>query len=107
MDKVLAAVTLAVCAVLIARLLMGETRRWRFDAAVQRAWHATTRWVVPAWQSTKRRALWAWRWPSARRNAAREAEEAIRRAARGAGTWDGKVYRPDAFHKKPPRDKMH
>ena len=107
MNQVLAAITLAVCAVLIARLLMGETRRWRFDAAVQRAWHATTRRAVRAWNTTKRHTLWAWRWPGARRAAAREAEEAIRRAARSAGEWDGKVYRPDAFHKKPPHDKMH
>ena len=96
MNEVLAGITLAICAVLIARLLMGETRRWRFDAAVQRAWAVTRSGV-----------LRAWRWPAARRAAAREAEEAIRRAARVSGEWDGKVYRPDAFHKKPPHDKMH
>ena len=96
MDKVLAGLTLAFCAVLIARLLMGETRRWRFDAAVRRAWNGT-----------RRRVVFAWRWPGARRTAAREAEEAIRRAARMSGQGDGKVFRPDAFHKKPPRDKMH
>ena len=96
MDKLLAGLTLAACVVLFARLLMGETRRWRFDAMARRTWG-----------TIRRRFLWAWRWPGKRRAAAREAEEAIRRASRASGQWDGKVYRPDAFHKKPPHDKMH
>jgi hypothetical protein len=96
MDKLLAGLVLAVCAVMLARLVMGESRRWKFDAALRQAWG-----------TTRRRVVWAWRWPSVRRNAAREAEEAIRRAARVSGERDGKVFRPDAFQKKPPRDKMH
>jgi hypothetical protein len=94
-DKILPGLTIAVCVVLLARLLMGETRRWRFDALMRR-------WFFAA----QRRVLLLWNWRSSRKQAAKVAEEAIRRA-RASGEWDGKVYRPDVFHKKPPKDKLH
>ena len=95
MDKILPGLTLAVCMVLLVRMMLSAPRRYRFDAAMQRLW-----WAL------RHRALLVWNWRSSRQAAAKAAEEAIRRA-RGGGTWDGKVYRPDAFHKKPPKDKMH
>ena len=95
MDKILAALTLAACAVLLARLLMGETRRWRFDAAARRAWFAT-----------QRRFMRVWNWRTSRRAAARAAEDAIRRARqKDGGEWDGNVYKPKSFRKPP--NKLH
>ena len=95
MEKVLAALTLAACAVLLARLLMGETRRWRFDAAVRRAWLAT-----------QCRFLLMWNWRASKRAAALAAEDAIRRARQKAGgEWDGNVYKPKSFRKPP--NKLH
>jgi len=95
MDKILAALTLAACAVLLARLLMGETRRWRFDAAVRRGWFATQRrfWLM-------------WHWRASKRAAARAAEDAIRRARqKDGGEWEGNVYKPKSFRKPP--NKLH
>jgi hypothetical protein len=95
MDKILAALTLAACAVLLARLLVGETRRWRFDAVVRRSWFAT-----------QRRFLLMWHWRSAKRAAAKAAEDAIRRARqKDGGEWEGNVYKPKAFRKPP--NKLH
>ena len=95
MEKIIAALTLAACAVLLARLLMGETRRWRFDAAVRRGWFAT-----------RRRFLLMWHWRASRRAAARAADDAIRRARqKDGGEWDGNVYKPKSFRKPP--NKLH
>ncbi|MBC7733001.1 MAG: hypothetical protein H7306_14070 [Bacteriovorax sp.] len=94
---------------LLIRLLIGERRRWRFDAAMWRAVRAVQR----LWRSTRR-------WYERRRagtNAAKVTKEVIRRArdgsrdgsdsqARAKGEWDGNVYRPKSF-RKPPRDKQH
>jgi hypothetical protein len=99
-ERVFAAIVLAVCAVLMARLLIGERRRWRFDAAMRRAWH-TLRGRADAlrqWRATRRDAASA-------EAATKAANDAIARA-RGRGDWDGNVYRPKSF-RKPPRDKMH
>ena len=100
-ERVLAAVVLAACAVLLVRLLLNERRRYRFDTAMRRSWARLSRTAVSVW-----------RWPAAirqRRASERQAEEAandaIRRAS-GRGEWDGNVYRPKSF-RKPPRDKMH
>jgi len=41
-----------------------------------------------------------------RREAARVADEAIERARKHRGEWEGNVYKPESF-RKPPRDKMH
>lgn len=90
-DRVLAALALATCAVLLVRLVIGERRRARVDAALRRAWRA----VRDIAGSARRR-----------REAARVAEEAIKRARSRRGEWDGNVYKPKSF-RKPPRDKMH
>ena len=84
-EKTLAAITIALCVVLLARMVLGERRRHRFDAVLRRAFYAVRRVILKAW-----------RWPSRRREAARAADEAIRRARR-----DGNVYKADSF--RPPR----
>ena len=93
-ERVLAAIGLAVCALLLVRLLIGPRRRARMDAR-----------LTLTWQSMRHRAHTLRRWRSTRREAARVANEAIRRA-RGRGEWDGNVYTPKDL-RKPPRDKMH
>jgi hypothetical protein len=95
MDKWLAALTVAACAVLMARLLLGEARRQRFDGAVQRGWFGV-----------KRRLFLLWHWRAARRAARKEADDAIRRASRtDGGEWEGNVYKPKSFRKPP--NKLH
>jgi hypothetical protein len=103
-ERVFAATVLAVCALLLLRLLIGERRRRRLDAAAYRV-VARLRRIGSSWR----------RWRRHRRDAqhaARMADEAIRRA-RDRGDWDGNVYTPKSFRKpprddsKPPRDKMH
>ena len=101
-EKMFAALALAVCAVLLLRLLIGERRRYRFDAAARRVWVALRRFGL--W--LRRSGAWLYHWRSSRRNAAQAAEEAIRRARGADGSWDGNVYKPKSF-RKPPRDKMH
>jgi hypothetical protein len=96
-ERVFAAIALAVCAVLLVRLVIGERRRWRFDAFVRRMA-----------QGVRRFGLSVWHWRDARRaaeSARLAADEAIKRA-RDRGEWDGNVYTPKSF-RKPPRDKMH
>ena len=96
-EPVLAGLVLAVCAVLGVRLLIGARRRQRFDAALRRGL-LRLRHTAGAWR----------RWRSARRDAeqaARVADEAIRRARRRSER-EGNVYTPKEF-RKPPRDKMH
>ena len=90
-DRILAAIIVAMCAVLLVRLLIGARRRARFDAALRRAWRAVRGVAVSARH---------------RREAARVADEAIARARQRGGEWDGNVYKPKSF-RKPPRDKMH
>ena len=90
-EKVFAGIVLAVCGFLMLRLLLGERRRYRFDAALRR-------FAI----SCRIRALRMWHWRSAHRQAKRDAEEAIRRAREGE--WDGNVYKPKSF--KRPR-KLH
>ena len=100
-ERVLAAVVLATCAVLLVRLLLNERRRYRFDMAMRRLWARLSRTTVSVWRTPgeiKRRR-------AAERQAEEAANEAIRRAS-GRGEWDGNVYRPKSF-RKPPRDKMH
>ena len=97
-ERVFAALAIAVCAVLLLRLVIGEKRRWRLDSAFWRHW-----------RTLRRSVRTARRWPTARRDAAKVAQEAIRRAreaAREGGEWEGNVYKPKSF-RKPPRDKMH
>jgi hypothetical protein len=94
-ERVFAAIVLAACAILMLRLLLGERRRYRFDAALRRAGHALRRWGLKLRH-----------WRSSRRAAAKAADEAIARARGRDGDWDGNVYKPKSF-RKPPRDKMH
>jgi hypothetical protein len=87
----MAAVALAVCVVMLVRLAVGARWRARGDAALQRAWRAVRGMALSVRH---------------RREAARAAEEAIKRARERGGEWDGNVYKPKSF-RKPPRDKMH
>ncbi len=96
-EAVFAGIVLAICLVLMLRLMLGTPRRYRFDSAVRRV---TAR--------LRRAGLSIWHWRDARREAERArkvADEAIQRA-RDRGEWDGNVYTPKSF-RKPPRDKMH
>jgi hypothetical protein len=90
-ERVLAAVALAVCALLLLRLVIGARRRARVDAALRRSVQAVRRMIVSIRH---------------RREAVRVADEAIKRASQRDGEWDGNVYKPKSF-RKPPRDKMH
>jgi hypothetical protein len=96
-EKIIAALTIAVCTVLLLRLCLGARLRHRFDAKARSAW----------W-TTRRAALNVWHWRSSRREAKQTAHEAIQRAQRKAASAferDGNVYKPDAFQKsKQPRD---
>jgi hypothetical protein len=96
-ERLLAGLALVACLVLLLRLVIGERRRLRFDAAARRFW-----------LRLRHAGLAPWRWRESRRQAERArklADEAIRRA-RDRGEWDGNVYTPKSF-RKPPRDKMH
>jgi hypothetical protein len=90
-ETILASVTLAVCLVLLGRMMLKPRQQQRVDTAVRRVVMACRRSVTSAY-----------RWRSFRREAARAAEEAIRRA-RGPGqsAWegdrDGNVYKPKSF----------
>lgn len=85
-EKLPAASVLAICTVLLVRLLLGRRLRYRFDAAARRMF-----------DTCRRVGLACMRWRSSRKNAARTAEEAIKRA-RG-GSWDGNVYKPKSFRR--------
>lgn len=87
-EKIIAAIMLAGCLVLLLRVFLGERRRAKFDAAIARFSHRVSR-RMDALISL----------PAAKRRARREAEVAIRRAREG-GEWDGNVYRPKSFKKK-------
>ena len=89
-ERLFAAIALTFCVLLLVRLLIGERRRGRVDAALRRAWVLARR---------------AASWPGRRRAAARVAKDAIKRA-RAHGQWDGNVYTHGSF-RKPRRDKMH
>lgn len=86
-ETILAGTVLLVCAILLVRLTLSVRRRMQFDFMMQR-WWAT---LAGSW-------LRLWRWPAARREANREARDAIERA-RDGGEWDGNVYRPKSFRK--------
>lgn len=78
-EKILAGLGLAVCAALLAGMLLGERRRERLRITL----------------------LGLARWPQARARARREAAEAIQRAharSRHEVERDGNVYRPHTFN---------
>ena len=105
-EQLLAAFTLAVCAVLGVRLCLGPARQQRFDRALRR-WGGALRQGA--------RQLWHWR--ASWRLARTEAEAAIRRARGGRGTgsngdadegeWTGNVYTPRSFRKPRRPDQLH
>ena len=100
-EQLLAALTLAVCAVLGVRLCLGPARQQRFDRAL-RSWGWTLR----------RGALRLWHWRRSRRLARTEAEAVIRRARGGKaaedeGEWTGNVYTPKSFRKPRRPDQLH
>ena len=82
LEQIAAAVALLVCVALLLRMVLPDRRQQRVDAA----WHR----AVQHCRLLVRR-LWFWR--SHRRSAAREAEEAIRRAQRGRDN----VIGPESF----------
>ncbi len=99
-EKLFAGIVLAVCIVLMLRLVLGARRRARFDAAARRAWGNSQLFLSSAYH-----------WRSHRREAERTAEEVIRRAQERSansdsmdGEWEGNVYKPKSFRK--PR-KLH
>lgn len=96
-ERVLAAIVIAFCALMLVRLALGVRRRQRFDAFFRRLWVR----LRHAGHSV-------WRWRESRRNAemARKAADELIKRARDRGEWDGNVYTPKSF-RKPPRDKMH
>lgn len=87
-EKIIAAIMLAGCLVLLLRVFLGTRRRARFDAAVARFSARLGRGTDTLIGL-----------PASRRRARREAEAAIRRAREGGGQWDGNVYRPKSFKK--------
>jgi len=87
-ERLLGGLTLAVCLVLLLRLILGRRRRQRFDAAARQAWAGG--------RQALRRTL---QWRTSRREAASAAEvaEAAIRRARSASTREGNVIRPKSF----------
>jgi hypothetical protein len=92
MEKVVSAIVLACCVVALLRLMLGERRRLRFDAALRDAW-----WSLRSFGRGLRHRR------SSRKEAERVVEEAIRRARRVDVEQDGNVYRPGSFRDKEPR----
>ena len=88
-EKIFAAVMVAVCVLLLLRMLLKPRSRARVDAAVR---DGGERW------SGRARRLVAW--PAAEARARREAKEAIRRARRTSIEREGNVLRPKAFKGK-------
>ena len=89
-EKVMAGLVLAVCLVLLVRIFLGPRLRYRLDRSATNAWHRLQRGIG---RLTRRRRSRA---PSAE-DAAKAAEEAIRRAQEGS--WRGNVYTPKSFRK--------
>lgn len=90
-EKIVAATALALCAVLLVRLALPEAARERFDAGLRRIRVA----VAVGWV----RLCGGRRRVDEEREAARLAEEAIRRARRAARSEGGKVVRPESFRR--------
>ena len=88
-EKIFAAVMVALCALLLLRMLLRPRRRARIDASLLRN--------VAVW---RRRLLGAIAWPRAELRARRATKEVIRRARASATERDGNVYRPKSFKGK-------
>ena len=83
-EKWLAGVGLALCALYALAMVLGEKRRARVRALLQRVA----------------------RWPRSRRDARREAQRAIERARRNV-VREGNVLRPKSFERRPPDEPLH
>jgi hypothetical protein len=94
-ETIFAVVVLAICVVLMIRLLLGARSRYALDA-----------WARRVYQGGRTAALRAYHWRSSREAAKRVTEDAIRRARDDGGSWEGNVYKPKSF-KRPPGDKLH
>jgi Tfp pilus assembly protein PilX len=90
LEKIFAGIALVVCLALLLRMGLRQHQQQRVDAAAQRMA-----------DGSRRLAHRLWFWRAHRQHAAREAEEAIRRAQRKVRR-DGNVVRPDSF-KGPPK----
>jgi len=88
-EKIFAAAMVAVCVLLMLRMLLRPRRRARVDASIRRGGER--------WQRRFTRFI---AWPGAELRARRETREAIRRARRSASERDGNVIRPKAFKGK-------
>ena len=83
LESIAAGAIVLACVALLLRQFIGEARRARVDAALERFIDSTQR----AARSLQLRVLQWVRWPGAHRAARREAEEAIRRARGDARRW--------------------
>lgn len=105
-EKLLAALVLVTCLVMLGRMLLPARQQQRFDAALRDA-RDRLRGLFSRRRGQRR---------ASRQDAVRTAEEAIRKAQRTAsrradgppgnkaepeGEWDGNVFRPKSF--KPPQ----
>jgi hypothetical protein len=95
-EKVFAAVMVAVCCCAAARHAARPRRRARVDASIRRG--------SERWQRRLARFI---AWPGAELRARRETREAIRRARRSASERDGNVHRPKVFKGKGKRRDLH
>lgn len=86
-EKLLAAAGLVVCIALLLHMVLPVARRRRVAL-----------WLHDAGASVRSLRHWG----RNRREAARQADETIRRA-RGEGHWEGNVFRPKSF-KRPPKE---
>ncbi len=121
-EMIVAGGVIALCAVLLLRLALGERRRERFDGALRRAWQRYPLRVWHAWQRSRERRrrdrLDAVRREAdqrLRQSAEDEARQLIARARERAGARpgsaggtppeverEGNVLRPKAFRKAEP-----
>jgi hypothetical protein len=90
LEKLLAAIVLAACVVGLLRMALRQHQRARLDA-----------WAARTWARCRNLFRRKPAKPLTQQDAARVAEEAIRRAREGH--WDGNVFRPRSFRrpKKP------
>ncbi len=98
-ETLLAMLTVAVCAVLLVRLLLDRRRQARFD-----------RWALHAWAGLRRGSAALWAALRYRRHAAREAQDVISRARRPRvdAEVDGNVVTPRSFKRpKKPHEPLH
>jgi hypothetical protein len=84
-EKLFAALGLALCVVALLSMMLGRQRleRWRARLNYSLGWYRR------------------------RTQARNEAEQAIARARRAIVERDGNVFRPKSFNRRPPDDKLH